>query len=140
MTPLLDRIKSGAVALAAGAIIHTLGATPVLGQTGTPNAFEQMAPGLLGRTVFKTEAGNTTVEIIDLIVGPGKASEAITLKGGAVLDVQGGEATLLVDGKQQRVRPGNTVALAQNQNIVIDNSRATRSLVARLILLSRPGG
>jgi len=139
MTPLGDHIRFGAIALVAGAMIHVPCATPAPAQTGAPGEFEQMAPGLLGRTVFKTEAGSTTVEIKDIIVGPGKTSEVITLQGGAILDVQGGEATLLVDGKEQRVRPGNTVSLAQNQNIAIDNSRASRPLVARLILLSRPG-
>jgi len=98
-----------------------------------------MVPGLLGRTRFETDLGDTRIKIIDLLVGPEKTSEPISLKGGALLDVQGGEAALIVDGKTRRVKPGDVVSLAQNQTITIDNRRAPRPLVARLILLSRPG-
>ena len=34
-------------------------------------------------------------------------------------------------------RAGQVVSLAQNQRIAIDNSRAQRSFVARLVLMSR---
>jgi hypothetical protein len=140
MIPLAKRLRSGAHLALSCATLLPFGVGPSVGQSNEPAAFEQIVPGLLGRTVFKTEAGATTVEIIDLVVGPGKSSESLTLTGGALLDVQAGEASLLIDGKQQRVRAGNTVTLAENQSIAIDNARASRPLVARLILLTRPGG
>jgi hypothetical protein len=135
----LPLIRLGIALLLAGAMPLT-GGSRSFAQSDTPNVFQEIVRGLLGRTVFKTEAGKAVVEITDLLVGPGKASEAITLKGGALLDVQGGESTLLVDGKARRVRAGDVVSLAKNQSIAIDNSRAQRSLVARLIVISRPDG
>ena len=130
-------LPSGTVLMLAASILLTIDVGELFAQSAAPGNFEETTPGLLSRNVFKTEAGNTTVEIIDLLVGPGKSSEPIVLTGGALLDVQGGSATLLVDGKAQSVQPGQVVSLAQNQRIAIDNSRAQRSFVARLVLMSR---
>jgi hypothetical protein len=123
----------------AGAVLLTLGGAVALAQRDAPGSYQETSPGLLSRPVFKADAGNTTIEIIDLLVGPGMKSEPMVLDGGALLDVQGGTATLVVDGKGQSVQPGNVVPLAQGRRFAIDNSRAQRSFVARLILLSRPG-
>jgi hypothetical protein len=105
-------------------------------QIGAPESYRQMVPGLLSRSVSKTEAGTVTIEIVDLLVGPNQRSEPINLQGGAMLDVQAGNAALLVDGKQKRVRPGEVMALAQGQRVAIDNSRESRAFVVRLILFS----
>jgi hypothetical protein len=105
-----------------------------------PPNYQQWVPGLLSRPVFKTsETGNTTVEVVDLLVGPGHSSQPIRLAGGALLDVQSGSASLIVDGKAQRIQAGSVVPLAQNQKIAFDNKSEPRALVARLILLSRTG-
>jgi hypothetical protein len=133
-------LRYGAAVMLAGVLIATFGATRLLAQADAPGSYQESAPGLLTRSVFKAAAGSTTVEIIDLLVGPGKSSEPIVLAGGALLDAQGGSATLLVDGKGQNIQPGQVVSLAQGQQIAIDNSRGPRSFVARLVLLSRPGG
>src|SRR6478735_5890743 len=119
-------LPSGTVLMLAASILLTTGVGELFAQSAAPGNFEETTPGLLSRNVFKTEAGNTTVEIIDLLVGPGKSSEPIVLTGGALLD-----------GKAQSVQPGQVVSLAQNQRIAIDNSRAQRSFVARLVLMSR---
>jgi hypothetical protein len=123
----------------AGAVVVTLGGAAVLAQRDAPGTYEETTPGLLTRPAYKADAGNTTIEIIDLMVGPGMSSEPMVLSGGALLDVQGGTATLLVDGKGQSLQPGNVVSITPNRRIAIDNSRAQRSFVARLIVLSRPG-
>lgn len=133
------RLPSGTVLMLAASIVLTTGIGDLFAQRTAPGNFEETTPGLLSRDVFKGDAGGTTVEVIDLLVGPGQSSEPLVLRGNALLDVQAGSATLLVDGQGQGVRPGSVVSLAQNQRVAIDNSRAQRSLVARLILLSRPG-
>jgi hypothetical protein len=138
------RFRAGALSILAGGTLLVLIDTrslPAEEAAAPASEFRQLAPGLLSRSVFKSAAGDKlAVEIFDLMVGPGQSSEAITLSGAALLDVQGGQATLLVDGKAQRVQAGGVVPLAQSQQLAIDNSRAQRSFVARLILLSRPGG
>lgn len=130
--------KSAVSRIFAGAFVAALGGGASLAQTDTPNTYQEMAPGLLARTVFKADAGKTAVEIIDLLVGPGQSAEPIVMSGGALLDVQAGSATLVVDGKSQTVQPGAVVSLARDQRVAIDNSRAQRSFVARLVLLSPP--
>jgi hypothetical protein len=101
--------------------------------------FEQVVPGLLGRTRFKGDAGGTRIEILELLVGPQQVSEPMSLRSGALLDVVGGEASLIVDGNPRRIKLSDVVPLSQNQIIAIDNGGATRPLLARLILLSRSG-
>jgi len=101
-----------------------------------PGEYRQLASGLLGRSLFKGEAGKNTVEIIDLLVGPLKASDDITTPDRAMLDVQAGEATLVVDGISQRVKPGTVVTLDRDQRISIDNSGTARPFTARLIVVS----
>ena len=140
MTPLAARVKSCAALLLWSAMLCPFGGAPSYGQADAPEMFREMVPGLLGRTRFETDLGDTRIKIIDLLVGPEKTSQPMSLTGGALLDVQGGEAALIVDGKARQVKPGDVVSLAQNQTIAIDNRRAKRPLVARLILLSRPGG
>jgi hypothetical protein len=119
--------------------VALLGSASALAQNGSPGVYEDLASGLLGRTVFKTDAGKVNVEILDLLVGPGKVSEAFVLQGSAVLDVQAGNAVLLVGGRQQSIKVGGTTALSANQNIAFDNSREARPFVARLILLTQSG-
>src|SRR5262245_20926226 len=140
MTPLAAPVKSRAALLLWSAMLCLSGGTPSYGQADGPGIYREIAPGLLGRTRFETDLGDTSIKIMDLLVGPEKTSQPMSLTGGALLDVQGGEAALIVDGKARQVKPGDVVSLAQNQTIAIDNRRAKRPLVARLILLSRPGG
>jgi hypothetical protein len=137
----IDRF--GPASILAVVLLSVFGdARPTFAQDARPpGEYRQWVPGLLSRSIFKSPVDDkVTVEIFDLMVGPGQSSEAITLTGGAVLDIQAGDASLSVDGKAQRVQAGGVVSLAQNQKIAIDNTRAQRSFVARLILLSRPGG
>src|SRR3954466_3469072 len=116
-------LPPGTLLMLGASIFLTIGTRDLLAQRVAPGNYEETTPGLLSRSVFKTDAGTTSVEIIDLLVGPGVSSEAIILSGSALLDVQAGSATLLVDGKAQSVQPGNVVSLAQNQRISINNSR-----------------
>jgi hypothetical protein len=140
MTPPAIHLKYRSTLLLWVTTFCLLSSIHLYGQADAPGNFQEMVPGLLGRTVFKTDAKDIRIEIMDILVGPGKASEPIVLKSGALLDVQGGEAVLIVDGKPHRVKPGgNAVSFAQGQTIMIDNRIAPRSLVARLILFSRPG-
>ena len=134
-----NRLVMVAFFLFAG-LISIFSSVPLFGQAAAPDEFREMVPGLLGRTLFKAEAGTSAIEIMDILVGPEKLSEPISLNGGALLDVQGGEAAVIIDGRARRVKAGEVISMAQNQTVAIDNRRAQRSFVARLILLSRPGG
>jgi hypothetical protein len=105
-------------------------------QGDAPGDYQQQVPGLLSRSIFKGSAGNSTVEVIDLLVGARKASEEITTPNPAMLDVQAGDAKLLVDGKPQQLRPGAVIPLDRDQRITIDNSGGEQPFVARMIVVS----
>jgi hypothetical protein len=137
MISLVARLKVRAALLFAVATLCPCGSTPSYGEASTENMFREMVPGLLARTLHTTGVGATKIEVIDLVVGPDRTSAPLSLTdSGALFDVQGGEAVLIIDGKPQRVKPGDVVSVHQSQTITIDNSRAPRSLVMRLILIS----
>lgn len=123
-----------------GAVLISISiAAPVksaFAQVDVPGEYRQLVPGLLSRSIFKGDAGGRTVEVIDLLVGARKASEELAAPGRAMLDVQAGDATLIVDGKSQQVRPGAVITLDSDQRIAVDNTGGERPFVARLIVLS----
>jgi hypothetical protein len=123
-----------------GAVLVFISATAptesAFAQVDTPAEYRQLVPGLLSRSIFKGEAGKSMVEVIDLLVGARKASEEITTPDRAMLDVQAGDAILLIDGKSQQVRPGVVIPLDRDQRIIIDNTGHERPLVARMIVVS----
>jgi hypothetical protein len=105
-------------------------------QVDPPGAYRQLAPGLLSRSIFKANAGNNTIEVLDLLVGAGKASEEIRTPDPAMLDVQAGDAMLRVNGRPQQVRPGAVIPLDRDLPIIIDNTGGERPFVARMIVVS----
>ena len=137
--PLTRRLSSGGVPAFAVILCLAHAAEAAGEQTDATETYRQMVPGLLSHTVSKAQAGTVTIEIIDLLVGPSQASEAINFQGGAMLDVQAGNASLLIDGKPNRVKPGDVIALTQGKRFAIDNRRESRAFVARLILFSSGG-
>ena len=101
--------------------------------------YSEAASGLLSRSLFQSrDLGSHSLEIRDVLVGPGRRSAPLALTGGSILDVQAGSATLEIDGKSQAIKPGTVLSLKQGQSFAIDNRRQTRSLVARLIVVASP--
>lgn len=97
-------------------------------------SYRETAPGLLERTIFKgPDTAGASVEIIDIMVGPGQVAERLAVESGSLLDVQAGNAVLAVDGRRQEARPGRVLALEPGQTLSIDNQKQQRPFVARLI-------
>jgi hypothetical protein len=114
--------------------------TPSHGQTSDFFTFEELVPGLLSRKRYECNEEDLLITVLDLLVGPQKASDRYNLtEAEGLFDVQGGEAILSINGKPRWVRPGNIIKLARNQTISIDNTRSFRPLVVRLILISEVG-
>ncbi len=121
--------------LAAGAV-----APPVLAQAtdSTPaSQFRQFAPGILARTAYVvTASGPYRVELWDLLVGPGRQSEAEMLKGGAVFEVRAGSGRIELDGKSQELRPGMTFAVPQGVRFAIHNRRDDLGISIRAVVVA----
>jgi hypothetical protein len=108
-------------------------------QKVSPGTYRQIAPGLLGRTVFSTsQAGPVAVQIMDILVGPGKSATIPNIGFAALLEVEAGDARITLDDKAAAAGQTNVIAVSQGQTIGIDNSGDARSFVARLIRLSVP--
>src|SRR5947209_4045022 len=103
----VTRLKSCGFLLLCFGMFASVGSVASYGQAESPELFQQRVPGLLGRTLFKTDVGALKIEVIDLLVGPEKTSEPISLNGGALLDVQAGEAILTINGTVQPIKPGD---------------------------------
>jgi hypothetical protein len=108
-------------------------------EKAVPGNYRQIAPGLLGRTLFSTsQAGPAAVQIMDILVGPGKAATIPNIDFAALIEVEAGDATVALDGNAAAARQEGVIAVGQGQTIAIDNSGDSRSFVARLIRLSLP--
>ena len=110
-------------------------------QVATPeqpaDAFRQIVPGLLARTIYTAESsGPHRVEIWDIVVGPGMKSEATTFPGGAVLEVQGGHGSITIDDKRQELRLGSTLAVDDGHKFALENADQEAALSLRAVVIS----
>jgi hypothetical protein len=101
------------------------------------NLFKQYAPALLTRTVYVAQAAAPyRVEMWDLLVGPRRKTDAVSLPGSAVLEVRSGEGLVTIDGNPQAVRMGSTFAIDEGSKFSIDNGQQHRPLSIRAIVIS----
>jgi mannose-6-phosphate isomerase-like protein (cupin superfamily) len=115
--------------------------TPAVDQTQLApdtqqNPYRQFAPGLLAKTTYKAEkTSRIGVEIWDLLVGPGKKTEAVTLPGGAVFEVRSGNGVVTVGGKPREVKTGATFSFDEGEAFQIENRSADDALSIRVVLI-----
>lgn len=118
--------------------------TPFFDQTQTAphepqNPYQQYAPGLLARTVYKAEPTERfAVEMWDLLVGPGKKSEAASLPGGAVFEVRSGTGVITVGGQRRDIKIGATFNVDEGASFQLENSETDNSLSIRVVLIHSP--
>lgn len=102
-----------------------------------PGMYRKAEAGWLERSGYRSVAtGKLRVQFSDVLVGPGREAVVKEMPNGALLDVQGGLAAVLVDGKEERAAPGRVFSINQGQMLRIDNSKGTRAFVARLTYIS----
>jgi hypothetical protein len=101
------------------------------------NLFKQYAPALLTRTVYMAPAAAPYhVEMWDLLVGPSRKTDAVSLPGSAVLEVRSGAGLVTIDGKPHALRMGSTFAINEGSQFAIDNGQQPRALSIRAIVIS----
>lgn len=101
--------------------------------------FQQLAPGLLVRPVFSSRLPDGgTIELWDLLTGPGRQSDSTRLPGAAVLEVRGGSGRIVLDGKPQDVRPGTMLAVPDGSTVAFLNGREDNGLSIRAVITRRP--
>jgi len=108
-------------------------------QVAAPQAdsLKQLAPGLLARTIYTAEApGPYHVEIWELVVGPGKRSEATALAGGVVFEVRSGRGFISIDDKRQELRLGATLVVNDGSKFALENADKESSLSLRGVVIA----
>jgi hypothetical protein len=98
--------------------------------------YRQYAEGLLVREVYTT-SDRVTVDIWDVMVGPGKTSASVTLPGSVVLEVRSGSGTLVQGDARQALRLGTVLSLPSEARFSLSNASRTQPLVLRAII-ARP--
>ena len=104
-----------------------------------PNMYQRAETGWIERYVYRSAAdAKVSVEISDVLVGPGRVALLKEMITGALVEVKAGVAMVTVDQKKQRIAPGVVLRVDQGQTLSIDNRRGKRPFVARLIRISLP--
>jgi hypothetical protein len=74
---------------------------------GRPSVtYETVAPGLLGARKLGADLLPATLEVQDLIVGPGKSAPALPVRGPTVVELRSGLVETTIDGQVALRRPG----------------------------------
>ena len=107
-----------------------------LGTDPSHNQYKQYVAGLLARTVYRTDENpRFTVEIWDLLVGPGKKSDPATLPGGAIFEVRAGSGVINAGDNSRDVKLGATMAIEDGQSFQIQNGSADSALSIRAVII-----
>jgi hypothetical protein len=135
---------------AALAASQTGGAPPPGGPIGPPSTpqrlsgveprdpYRQIADGLLARTRFADAKGRPfAVEVLDLIVGPGKTTAKTRLPGAAVIEVRSGKGTLAAGGKTRDLTGGTSSAVDDGDEVTFANLDREAPLILRATLVRR---
>lgn len=123
------------------AIAFCMTSVPVSAQQApaTTNMYHGAKPGWIERGVYRSESdAKVSVEISDVLIGPGRAVVLKAMTTGALLEVKAGIAKISIDQKPQRISPGVVLSVDEGQALSIDNTRGRRPFVARLIRISLP--
>jgi hypothetical protein len=130
-------LGSGARAQVEGAPIAGPPVTPAVPAPGKiADAYEQLVPGLLARTRYVSEgAGPVRVEVLDLMVGPGKTSDKKSFAGTMVVEVRSGRGAISWSGKSLKLTIGATFAVPEGAELVIANGDDQAPLILRVALI-----
>ncbi len=100
------------------------------------NMYRQYARGLLARTAYTAHAETPFhVEIWDLLIGPGMATDTLSLPGATVLEVRSGSGLIVIDGKQDELQLGSSLAVDEGRTFQIDNSRGDQPISLRAVVI-----
>jgi mannose-6-phosphate isomerase-like protein (cupin superfamily) len=85
-------------------------------------AFVQVAPGLATRSIYVVEPSAKDpyhVEVLDILVAPGKEAVAVPLQGAATLEVRTGNGTATIGQKSQELGAGSTFSVGEGEPLRI---------------------
>ena len=98
------------------------------------NPQEEIASGLLSQNAFDTGEGTDAaaappgrygVTVRNLLVGPGKSTEAASLPGGGVFEVRSGAGTVTIGDREQEIAGGSTFSVSEGESFRLRNTSDT---------------
>ena len=102
-------------------------------------AFVQVSPGLSTRSVFVVEPTTKDpyrVEVLDILVAPGKEPLSVPLQGAGVFEVRTGSGTASIGQKSQDLSTGSTFSVGEGESLKIvakgDGPIALRAYVVKV--------
>lgn len=115
--------------------LHTPPQPPSL--TVSVQNYQPLVPGLLARTRFSVEeTSGRRVQLLDLLVGPGRRSSRTSFEGPTVLELRAGDAVLTIGDRQQRISSGATVHIPARVGIEITNLRVDLDVSMRATVIT----
>jgi len=86
------------------------------------NPFTEIAPGVFSRVVYRSTASPThSIEVRDIELARGRAAQALTFSGAAVLEVRGGKGSLRAGPKAHEIQPGSVLGVSQGDTLQVAN-------------------
>ncbi len=84
--------------------------------------YESLAPGVIGARAFTSDAlKDVTIQVSDVILGPGKSATNLPVRGVAILELKSGEVETTIDSQTVRRRPGDYWIVRSGQRYSIKN-------------------
>jgi hypothetical protein len=84
--------------------------------------YESLAPGVLGARAFTSDALNdVTIEVSEVMLGPGKSAPNVPVRGVAMMELKSGEVETTIDSLTVRRRPGDFWVVRSGQHYAIKN-------------------
>lgn len=114
-----------------------------LSETSSGQEYAESAPGVLTRSVFNNAAelsavaGGLSIEVRDLLVGPGKQTQSFSLPGGAVLETRSGNGIARVGAEAHNLETGTTLAVAEGSSFSLENADETPLNIRAFIISAR---
>lgn len=111
--------------------------TPLrLTASAADNAYREWQGALLMRPRLPpVAAGHLTVEVVDLMLGPGQHGKPFRWPQAALLEVRSGEGSLLRGDERQVLRMGAVITLDEGQRAEFANVRKDEALILRATLV-----
>jgi hypothetical protein len=101
--------------------------------------YAQVAPGILGRTLYSTDSGQGyTIEIRELIVQPRRALSAFSLPGAAIIQNLSGIGTFSVEGSRAPSTSVSILSVPGGAKLMIAN-KSDRPVELRTFVFAAKG-
>jgi hypothetical protein len=102
-------------------------------------AFVQVSPGLSTRSIFVVEPTTKDpyhVDVLDILVAPGKEAVSVPVQGAGVFEVRTGSGTATIGQKSQDLGAGSTFSVSEGESLKIaakaDGPMALRAYVVKV--------